>query len=105
NNNVDTFLGLSHYQNDPPDHVYVDSKPDPAFQRPFAFFESPWTDIDDNFGDEGTGYWVVPATGSYDLWIASDDASRLYMAADAVPAHKVIVASEPNWAGDRVWAD
>src|SRR5207245_7375106 len=70
-NNVDTFLALPHYQ-DPPDHLWTDTTPASQFggtARPFSFFESPWTDIDDNFGDEAIGYWVVPQTGSYDLWI------------------------------------
>ncbi len=97
-NDVDNFMSSAHYLNDPPDHIYSDHTT-PAFTA----FETPWQILDDNYGDEGTGLWVVPRTGNYNFWCASDDSSKVFMAADAIPAHKVLICYEPNWSGYREW--
>jgi len=98
-NVVDNFLNSAHYKNDKPDQIFTDNPSSAPNQ--FTGFETPWSDLDDNYGDEGSAYWVVPADGNYTLWICSDDGSKLYAALDAVPAHRVLIAQEPAWAGYR----
>jgi hypothetical protein len=73
-------------------------------------FETPWQDVGaggqgDHFFDRGLGFWIVPTTGKYDFWNESDDGSKVYLATDANPAHKVLICNEPAWAADRHWAD
>jgi len=106
NNVVDTALALPHVANDPPDHVYSDTVgvPSPG-TGVFTDFESAWQDLDDNFFDIGRGFWQVPATASYTFWSASDDANKVFLAVDGYPGHKVLICNEPNWAGNRAWAD
>ena len=41
----------------------------------------------DNYGSAFRGYVIPPATGSYTFWVASDDASELYLSTDANPAN------------------
>ena len=57
----------------------------------------------ENFGQRLTGYVVAPETGAYTFWIASDDASALYLSTDDSPAHKAEIARVSDWTGFRVW--
>jgi Chitobiase/beta-hexosaminidase C-terminal domain/Divergent InlB B-repeat domain/PA14 domain len=55
-------------------------------------FEAP-TNWADNYGTRLRGYITAPATGSYTLWIASDDNSELWLSINDNPSNKV------KWAG------
>lgn len=65
-------------------------------------FETP-TNAADNFGERVSGYLVAPATGSYQFWIAADDAGELWLSTDANPANKVKIASVATWTNSREW--
>jgi hypothetical protein len=67
------------------------------------FLESP-SNIDDNYVGQTYGIWIVPATGTYRFWMASDDPGVTFISTDANPATKVQVAGEPQWAGIRQFA-
>src|SRR5260221_99171 len=95
---------ITSYLNQPPDHIYTDTIPAPGWGV-FTDFESPWQDLDDNYVDEALGFWVVPQTGNYYFWSASDDGSKTFLVTDALPSHKVLICNEPNWASYRAWAD
>ncbi len=102
-NNPETFLASGRALT-PPDHIYSDHIPvPPPGNGVFTDFESPWLDLDDNYADEAIGFWVVPQTGNYYFWSASDDGSKTFLATDAIPAHKVLICYEPAWAGYRQW--
>ena len=49
------------------------------------------------------GYVHPPTTGDYTFWIASDDNSELWLSTDEDPAHKVLIASVPEWTSSREW--
>ena len=55
------------------------------------------------FGQRLTGYILPPTTGSYTFWIASDDASALYLSTDDSPSHKVEIAHASSWTNFRDW--
>ena len=98
-NVVDNFMSSAHFLNDLPDHIYSDHTV-PAFTA----FETPWQHLDpDYYGDEGLGFWIVPQTGNYYFWCASDNGSKVFMAPDAVPAHQVLICQELYWTGYREW--
>lgn len=49
------------------------------------------------------GYITAPATGSYTFWIASDDASELWLSASSNPANKTKIAWVIGWTSSRQW--
>ncbi|MCY3021776.1 MAG: C25 family cysteine peptidase [Planctomycetota bacterium] len=57
----------------------------------------------DNYGDRFRGYFIPPATGSYFLWIASDDQSELWFSTDDNPANKRLVSRVYGCTGDGNW--
>ncbi|MFN3851730.1 MAG: CUB domain-containing protein [Spirosomataceae bacterium] len=57
----------------------------------------------DNFGGRISGYIVPPTTGTYFLWIASDDYSELWLSSNSNAANKALVASVGGWTGSREW--
>ncbi len=59
------------------------------------------TDWRDGYGTRVRGYLYPPATGDYTFWIASDDASQLWLSTDETPAHIVQIASVPLWTPSR----
>src|SRR5688572_15945020 len=63
-------------------------------------FESP-TDILDNFGQRMRAYVVPPVNGNYVFWIASDDASQLFLSNNDNPAGKALIASVNGWTPSR----
>ncbi len=67
-----------------------------------ASFEAP-TDWAYNNGERVRGYITAPATGSYVFWIASDDASQLWLSTDSTPANKVQIAYVAAWTPPRQW--
>ncbi len=67
-----------------------------------AFFETP-TDSADNYGQKLSGYLRAPDSGNYTFWIASDDASELWLSTDSNPANKVKIAYTLNFTNSREW--
>jgi len=63
-------------------------------------FESP-TDILENYGQRMRAYLVPPVTGTYVFWIASDDASQLFLSTSEDPAGKTLIASVNGWTPSR----
>lgn len=85
---VDSLLSLPTFPDYPDDREWRTS------------FEGP-TDWRDNYGTYVRGYLHPPGTGNYTFWIASDDASDLWLSTDESPDHGVQIASVPGWTPAR----
>ncbi len=59
----------------------------------------------DSYGQRIRGYIVAPQTGDYTFYIASDDASQLFLSTDADPANKVQIAQVTGWTDPDEWDD
>ena len=82
--------------NDQPDEVtYVSSFEDTT--------PSDTNLINEYFGVQLSGYLTAPVTGNYDFYIASDNEGMLFLSTDETPAHKVMIAREPEWNVQRDW--
>ena len=46
---------------------------------------------------------MAPTTGTYNFWIASDDASRLYLSTTSSAANKVQIATVAGWTSFQDW--
>lgn len=66
------------------------------------YFEAP-TDILESYGQRMRAKILPPVTGNYVFWIASDDASGLYLSTDETPANRRAVAWVNNWTPSRSW--
>jgi hypothetical protein len=73
-----------------------------SFEGPTNWTNSSGTQLD-NYGTRIRGYLTSVATGSYTFWIASDDASDLYLSTDSDPSHKTRIAYVSNWANPYKW--
>ncbi len=60
-------------------------------------------DVAENYSRRLSGQIVAPSTGVYTFWIASDDASRLYLSTDSTAAKKVKIASLSGWTSFQNW--
>jgi hypothetical protein len=67
-----------------------------------ASFETP-TDWADYYGARVRGYLHPPANENYTFWIASDDASELWLSTDESPGNAVLIASIAGWCQSRDW--
>jgi hypothetical protein len=65
-------------------------------------FEGP-TNRAENYGTRAGGYLIPPETGAYTFWVASDDASELWLSSDADYNKSVLIAQVPGWANPRQW--
>jgi hypothetical protein len=63
-------------------------------------FEAP-TDVNDSYGQRVRAWLNVPAAGEYTFWVASDDASKLYIGADQFSAEPI--AEVTGWTSSRAW--
>ena len=59
--------------------------------------------LGDSYGQRWTGWLKPPTNGNYRFFLASDDASELWLSLDDTLAHKVKIASI-GWANSRAWA-
>jgi hypothetical protein len=57
----------------------------------------------DNYGSRFRGYVTPPGTGDYTFWIASDDASELWLSTDTNPDNKVKIAEVKSWTSHLEW--
>jgi hypothetical protein len=55
----------------------------------------------DNYGSRLYGWVYPPQSGDYTFWIASDDASELWLSTDEDPANAVVIASVTGWMPSR----
>lgn len=60
-------------------------------------------DVADNYSRRLTGQIIAPVSGTYVFWIASDDASRLYLSTTSSAANKVQIASLSGWTSFQNW--
>ena len=67
-----------------------------------SFFEGP-TNWGETYGTRLRGIITAPTNGNYRFWIASDDASDLYVSTDATPANKTRVCYVTGWTDPRNW--
>ena len=65
-------------------------------------FETP-TDALDNYGQRLRGTFYAPVSGNYTFWIASDDASALFLSTTASPANARRIAQVSGWVPSRTW--
>ncbi len=59
--------------------------------------------VADTYSRRLTGYLRPPATGQYTFWIASDDASRLFLSTDTSEGNKVQIANLSGWTNFQSW--
>ncbi|MDP6047728.1 MAG: Ig-like domain-containing protein [Phycisphaerae bacterium] len=67
-----------------------------------TIFEAP-TNWNDGYGTRMRGYIFPPDTGNYTFWIASDDASQLFLSTNESPANAVKIAEVTGWTPSRQW--
>ncbi len=74
----------------------------PTFTDTLASFEAPsnWAD---NYGTRVRGYITAPVTGNYRFWIASDNASELWLSTSSNPANKQRIARVTGQTNSRQW--
>ena len=74
----------------------------PTSTTTLTSFEAPsnWAD---NYGTRVRGYITAPATGNYRFWIASDNASELWLSTNSNPANKRRVARVIGQTNPRQW--
>lgn len=54
-----------------------------------------------NYGQRLRAFVVPPTSGNYVFWIASDDASDLFISTDETPANEKVIASVSGWTSWR----
>ena len=59
--------------------------------------------VADNYSRRLTGYLRPTVTGNYTFWIASDDASRLFLSTTASEANKIQIASVSGFTNFQIW--
>jgi len=57
----------------------------------------------DNYGSTVRGYLIPPTTGTYQFWIASDDASELRLSTNATPAGATVIATVAGYTNPYAW--
>ncbi|WP_367873268.1 Calx-beta domain-containing protein [Luteolibacter sp. Populi] len=74
----------------------------PNYSGLLTTFTTP-VDVADDYSRRLTGQIVAPVTGQYRFWIASDDASRLYLSTTASAANKVQIANLTTYTDFQNW--
>ena len=72
----------------------------PSYADLVTLLEAP-SDFADNFGSRIHGYLYPATSGDYTFWIASDDASDLWLSTDDDPANAVVLCSVEGWTSSR----
>ncbi len=90
-NNVSDLTSAAIYPNNPTFTNWVSD-----------YFESP-RNVGDYYGQRMHGYVVPPVSGMYNFWIASDDASALYLSTDDSPTNQTQIAYASGAVGWRNW--
>ena len=66
-------------------------------------FEAP-TDVLEEYGQRLRGYLLPPVSGNYRFWIASDDASELWLSTNEAVANRRRIAGVTGWTSSRDWS-
>jgi len=74
----------------------------PSSSALLTTFEAPGNS-GNNYGARIHGFICPPQTGNYVFWIASDDASELWLSTDASPDNAVLIASVSSYTSSREW--
>lgn len=74
----------------------------PDETRLITRYEGP-TGYGDNYGARITGFITPNETGNYIFFFSADDNAQLFLSTDENPANKKLIASEPQWNGERNW--
>ncbi|MES2476224.1 MAG: PA14 domain-containing protein [Verrucomicrobiota bacterium] len=61
------------------------------------------SNIADNYGQRISGYLVAPEDGRYTFWIASDDASELWLSTDEHPTNRLRIAYLDGVSDPQIW--
>jgi regulation of enolase protein 1 (concanavalin A-like superfamily) len=77
------------------------NNPAGAYTHVFTTFETEVNSGMNNYGQRLRGFVVPPVTGNYVFWIASDDASDLFISTDETPQNERLVASVSTWTSWR----
>lgn len=67
-------------------------------------FEAP-LNVGDNYGQRLRALLTPPTTGNYVFYIASDDASELWLSTDDTPARRQLIARVATWTDSRVYQE
>ncbi len=81
-------------------HTAYPSAPDRTGILPALEVSGP---VADDYGEQLSGYLVPPRSGIYTFWIAADDQGELWLSTDDTPAQVRLIASAPQWTGQRQW--
>jgi hypothetical protein len=74
----------------------------PIYSGLLPSFTTP-QDVADSYSRRLVGQIVAPATGQYRFWIASDDASRLYLSTTSSAANKAQIANLSSYTDFQNW--
>jgi hypothetical protein len=88
---VSALTGDSRYPNSPDLRCYTN------------LFELNSADMAENYGARMSASFCPPASGNYIFYLAADDNAQLYLSTDENCANKVLIATEPQFAGRREW--
>jgi len=77
--------------------------PASAYTAIFTNFETEINSGMNYYGQRVRGFVVPPLNGNYVFWIASDDASELFVSTDETPANRVPTAWVNGWTDARQW--
>jgi autotransporter-associated beta strand protein len=58
----------------------------------------------DNYGQRWSGWITPPQTGNYRFYIASDDASQLWLSTTSSRANRTLIAQVTGWTSARSWS-
>ena len=77
------------------------NNPDPTYTQVFPGFETEVNDGVNYWGQRLRAFVVPPTNGNYTFWIASDDASQLFISTNETPENERAVASVSTWTSWR----
>src|SRR5262249_40364702 len=78
------------------------NNPNATYTKVFTNFETEVNFLD-GYGQRLRAFLVPPTNGAYSFWIASDDASNLFLSSDESPVNKILIARVNSWTNPREW--
>jgi len=69
-------------------------------------FDGPWLGNGvqwNNYNSVSYAWFTAPTNDSYVFFLASDDASDLFLSTDSTPANKKLIAQESGWSNEYSW--
>lgn len=80
----------------------INTTKNPSQQDLLTQFETP-SSLGDSYGQRLRAYLIPPTSGEYTFWIASDDASELYLSSDMSAEKKELVAKISSYTSIHNW--